>query len=64
MVNKIIPLVILEADNEKNKLFINTLNDFQRFMGQRIKDIAYFKGINSEQLIGYGLIVGLSGSWR
>ena len=31
-------------------------------MGQRIKDIAYFKGINSEQLIGYGLIVGLSGT--
>ena len=30
--------------------------------GQRIKDIAYFKGINSEQLIGYGLVVGLSGS--
>jgi len=29
---------------------------------QRIKDIAYFKGINSEQLIGYGLIVGLSGT--
>jgi len=28
--------------------------------GQRIKDIAYFKGINSEQLIGYGLVVGLS----
>lgn len=30
--------------------------------GQRIKDIAYFKGINSEQLIGYGLVVGLSGT--
>ncbi|PID62451.1 MAG: flagellar biosynthesis protein FlgA [Ignavibacteriae bacterium] len=29
---------------------------------QRIKDIAYFKGINSEQLIGYGLVVGLSGT--
>lgn len=31
-------------------------------LGQRIKDIAYFKGINSEQLIGYGLIVGLGGT--
>lgn len=29
---------------------------------QRIKDIAYFKGINDEQLIGYGLVVGLSGT--
>jgi flagellar P-ring protein precursor FlgI len=27
---------------------------------QRIKDIAYFKGVNSEQLIGYGLVVGLA----
>ena len=31
-------------------------------LGQRIKDITYFKGINSEQLIGYGLVVGLSGT--
>lgn len=29
---------------------------------QRIKDLAYFKGVNSEQLIGYGLVVGLSGT--
>ncbi len=29
---------------------------------QRIKDIAYFGGSNSEQLIGYGLVVGLSGT--
>ncbi len=29
---------------------------------QRIKDIAYFKGVQSEQLIGYGLIVGLAGT--
>ena len=29
---------------------------------QRLKDIAYFKGVNNEQLIGYGLVVGLSGS--
>ncbi len=29
---------------------------------QRIKDISYFKGINTEQLIGYGLVVGLGGT--
>ncbi len=29
---------------------------------QRIKDIAYFKGLNAEQLIGYGLVVGLAGT--
>lgn len=29
---------------------------------QRIKDIAYFKGVSSEQLIGYGLVVGLGGT--
>ncbi len=29
---------------------------------QRIKDISYFKGINTEQLIGYGLVVGLAGT--
>lgn len=29
---------------------------------QRIKDIAYFKGVQSEQLLGYGLVVGLAGT--
>ncbi len=29
---------------------------------QRLKDIAFFKGVNQEQLIGYGLVVGLSGT--
>lgn len=29
---------------------------------QRIKDIAFVKGIQAEQLIGYGLVVGLSGT--
>ncbi|MFH1194312.1 MAG: flagellar basal body P-ring protein FlgI [bacterium] len=29
---------------------------------QRIKDIAYIKGVGNEQLIGYGLIVGLAGT--
>lgn len=30
--------------------------------GQRIKDIAYIKGEGSEQIIGYGLVVGLAGT--
>lgn len=29
---------------------------------QRIKDIAYFKGTLSEQIVGYGLVVGLGGT--
>jgi len=29
---------------------------------QRLKDIAYFQGVSDEQLIGYGLVVGLAGS--
>jgi len=29
---------------------------------QRVKDIAYFSGENSQQILGYGLIVGLSGT--
>jgi len=31
-------------------------------LGQRIKDIAYITGESSEQIIGYGLVVGLSGT--
>ncbi len=30
--------------------------------GQRIKDISFFQGSKAEQLIGYGLIVGLAGT--
>ncbi len=37
-------------------LFASVIN------AQRIKDISYFKGVTSEQLIGYGLVVGLSGT--
>ncbi len=29
---------------------------------QRLKDVSFFKGTASEQLIGYGLVVGLAGS--
>ncbi len=38
-------------------LFFNSL-----IFAQRIKDIAYFKNDNSEQIIGYGLVVGLASS--
>lgn len=37
------------------------LLSFQIFP-QRIKDIAYIKGTGSEQIIGYGLVVGLAGT--
>ncbi len=30
--------------------------------GARLKDIAFFKGVRSNQLVGYGLVVGLNGS--
>ena len=30
--------------------------------GARLKDIATFKGIRSNQLLGYGLVVGLNGT--
>ncbi len=45
----------------KNIIFILLIVSNILF-AQRIKDIAYFKGINSEQLIGYGLVVGLAGT--
>lgn len=35
---------------------------YNSIYSQRIKDISYFKGVNSEQLIGYGLVVGLAGT--
>ena len=30
--------------------------------GARLKDIAFFKGVRSNQLVGYGLVVGLNGT--
>ncbi len=35
---------------------------FSQVFAQRIKDIAYFSGENSQQVIGYGLVVGLAGT--
>ncbi len=37
-------------------LLLGTLN------AQRIKDITYLEGMQAEQLVGYGLVVGLAGS--
>ncbi len=34
----------------------------QVFGGERIKDLAYIRGVRSNQLIGYGLVVGLNGT--
>jgi flagellar P-ring protein precursor FlgI len=47
---KLMPIVLLVAI-----WFVN-------FFGVRIKDIAQIDGISSQQLIGYGLVVGLNGS--
>ena len=43
-------------------LIISILITFSQLFGQRVKDISYFKGIETEQLIGYGIVVGLSGT--
>ena len=40
-----------------NLLFVNSA-----FAVSRIKDIANFEGIRENQLVGYGLIVGLNGT--
>lgn len=33
-------------------------------MAQRIKDVASIQGVRSNQLVGYGLVVGLAGNRR
>ncbi len=43
-------------------IIILMLFTFGVVQAQRLKDIAFFKGVNEEQLIGYGLVVGLSGT--
>ncbi|MEI7812257.1 MAG: flagellar basal body P-ring protein FlgI [Ignavibacteria bacterium] len=48
---------------KKTYLYILTFFLFsQTLFGQRLKDISYFKGTGSDQVIGYGLVVGLAGS--
>ncbi|MGE5399255.1 MAG: flagellar basal body P-ring protein FlgI [Ignavibacteriales bacterium] len=47
---------------KKTSTIILLLVFVSQIFGQRIKDIAYFKGTGSEQIIGYGLVVGLAGT--
>lgn len=62
MVNKIFPLDFL-GNKMKNKIIIAALLLillFDASKAQRIKDVAYINGSGSEQIIGYGLVVGLA----
>ena len=43
-------------------LTLLSLLDHPSAEGARIKDIASFKGVRSNQLVGYGLVVGLNGT--
>lgn len=45
-------------------LFLLTVLSFayESVYSQRIKDVAYMTGKNSEQIIGYGIVVGLAGT--
>lgn len=43
-------------------LILLVLLNFNSLFPQRIKDIAYFKGASSVQIIGYGIVVGLAGT--
>jgi len=47
---------------KKTILILLFLVSFNSLFPQRIKDIAYFKGASSVQIIGYGLVVGLAGT--
>lgn len=46
----------------KKILIISILLFCNLLFAQRIKDISYFKGVQNEQLIGYGLVTGLAGT--
>lgn len=46
----------------KSIIILALLVALEPLHAQRIKDIAYFKGTGSEQILGYGLVVGLPGS--
>lgn len=43
-------------------IIIITAISFNISLAQRIKDVAYFNGKTTEQIMGYGLIVGLAGT--
>ncbi|MFA8341700.1 MAG: flagellar basal body P-ring protein FlgI [Rhodothermaceae bacterium] len=44
------------------KILIISLILCNVLLAQRIKDISYFKGVQSEELIGYGIVTGLAGT--
>ena len=49
----------------KNKILLSVIILFVAVnftLAQRIKDVAYLNGKNNEQIIGYGLVVGLGGT--
>lgn len=46
----------------KSKIILLFLLTLTIINAQRIKDVAYIGGKNSEQIIGYGLVVGLAGT--
>ncbi|MBX3006717.1 MAG: flagellar basal body P-ring protein FlgI [Melioribacteraceae bacterium] len=48
--------------NMRNTFVIIALFISSIISGQRIKDVAYISGKNTEQVIGYGLVVGLAGT--
>lgn len=62
MVNKTIPLAFLEVKMKKAAFLILLITLPTLLFGQRIKDIAYLTGAGTEQVIGYGLVVGLAGT--
>ncbi|MEG8989423.1 flagellar basal body P-ring protein FlgI [Ignavibacteria bacterium 4148-Me] len=43
-------------------ILILLLIGYNSLLAQRIKDVAYLSGYGSEQIIGYGLVVGLAGT--
>ncbi len=47
---------------KKLTLILLVISSLIPVYGQRIKDVAYFSGEDSRQVIGYGLVVGLAGT--
>jgi flagellar P-ring protein FlgI len=60
--NKIFPLDFLKIIMKKLLIILILFLGLIPVFGQRIKDVAYFTGENSQQIIGYGLVVGLAGT--
>ena len=55
-------------DQKRKKIFIGVISILlilflsSESWGARLKDIAFFQGVRSNQLLGYGLVVGLNGT--